>query len=236
MTGTLINIVTVLVGGLLGTFLGHRLPERVRQTVLHGIGLVTLTLGVHLTMETSNLLIVMGSVLLGTIIGEALRIDVALERLGEWLRLKVARQSEDAPGGTFVEGFVTASLVFCVGPVTILGAIRDGLTGDYSLLAIKSVLDGFTALAFSASLGVGVLFSVLTLLVYQGGLSLLAGYAEAILTEAMMAEMTAAGGVIILGLGLVLLDLKKVRIANFLPALIIAPAIVAILAALGIAL
>lgn len=236
MIGTLINIVTVLVGGSLGTVLGNRLSERIRGTVLHGIGLVTLTMGVHLTLKTHNLLIVMGSVLLGTIMGEALSIDVGLERLGEWLRVKVARQRDEGEGNRFVEGFVTASLVFCVGPVTILGAIQDGLTGDYSLLALKSVLDGFSALAFSASLGVGVLFSVLTLVVYQGGLSLLAGLAEAILSEAMMAEMTAAGGVIILGLGLVLLDLKKVRIANFLPALIIAPAIVALLTALGIAI
>jgi len=136
----------------------------------------------------------------------------------------------------FTEGFVTASLVFCVGPMTILGSIQDGLTGDYSLLAIKAMLDGFAALAFASSLGMGVVFSVLTILIYQGGLSLLAGLAQNALNSAMIAEMSATGGVMILAIGLLLLDLKRIRVANMLPALIIAPLVVAALQALGIAI
>lgn len=236
MIGTLINIVAVALGGGLGTILGERLPERLRQTVMHGIGLVTITLGIHMTLETQNILIVMGSVLLGALLGEWWRLDAGLERLSEWLRAKVAQRLPESSMGRFTEGFITASLVFCIGPVTFLGAIQDGLTGDYTLLALKSMLDGFAALAFASSLGIGVVFSILTLLVYQGGLSLLAGLAQNLLTEPMIQEMSAAGGVLILALGLILLDLKKIRVANLLPALIIAPIIVAVLQALGVGL
>jgi len=234
MIGTLINIATVAVGGGLGTLIGGRLPERLRDTVMHGIGLVTLTLGVHMTLDTENILIVMGSVLLGALLGEWWRIDVGLERVSEWLRERAAKRLPESSMGRFTEGFITASLVFCIGPVTVLGAIQDGLTGDYQLLAVKSLLDGFSALAFASSMGVGVIFSILTLLIYQGGLTLLAGLAQNLMTDAMIAEMSATGGVLILALGLILLDLKPIRVANLLPALAIAPAIVALLAALGV--
>jgi hypothetical protein len=211
-----------------------------RETVMHGVGLVTLVVGVHLTLETQNILIVLLSVVIGGILGEWWRIAAGLERASEWLRMRVASRLGDRDGGRrmgrFSEGFVTASLVFCVGPMTILGAIQDGLSGDFSLLAIKSVLDGFTAMAFASTLGVGVLFSILTLLVYQGGITLLAGVADQILTAPMIAEMTATGGVLILAIGLLLLDIKRIRVANLLPALVIAPAIVALLTALGLPL
>jgi len=236
MIGTLINIATVAVGGGLGTLIGGRLPERLRDTVMHGIGLVTLTLGVHMTLDTQNILIVMGSVLVGALLGEWWRIDVGLERVSEWLRERVAKRLPESSMGRFTEGFVTASLVFCIGPVTVLGAIQDGLTGDYQLLAVKSLLDGFSALAFASSMGIGVVFSILTLLIYQGGLTLLAGLAQNLMTDAMIAEMSATGGVLILALGLILLDLKQIRVANLLPALVIAPAIVALLTALGVAM
>ncbi|MBM3188602.1 MAG: DUF554 domain-containing protein [Chloroflexi bacterium] len=235
MTGTLINIAAVLLGGGLGAWLGNRMPERMRETVLHGLGLVTLVIGLRMASETQNVLIVMGSVLLGAILGEWWRLDVGLERLSEWLRQRVSGLISLGSGSRFTEGFVTASLVFCVGPVTILGAIQDGLRGDYSLLAIKSMLDGFSALAFAASLGVGVLFSVLTILVYQGGISLLAGLAQNVLSEGMVQEMTATGGVLILAIGLLLLDVKRIRVANLLPALAIAPLIVAALGWAGVA-
>ena len=236
MIGTLLNIATVLLGGGLGTFLGHRLPERMRETVMHGLGLVTLVVGMHLTLKTQNILIVMGSILVGAILGEWCRIDVGLERVSNWLRDRVARGASAHHRTHFTEGFVTASLVFCIGPMTILGSIQDGLTGDYQLLAVKSLLDGFAALAFASSLGIGVLFSVLTILIYQGGLTLLAGLFQSVLNAAMIAEMTATGGVMILAIGLLLLDLKRIRVANLLPALLIAPLIVALLQALGIAI
>jgi len=236
LIGTLLNIATVLLGGGLGTLLGDRLPQPIRETVMHGVGLVTLVVGMQLTLETRNILIVLLSVVIGGILGEWWRISAGLDRASEWLRERVARRLGERRMGRFSEGFITASLVFCVGPMTILGSIQDGLSGDFSLLSIKSVLDGFTAMALGSSLGVGVLFSIVTLLVYQGGLTLLAGVADQLLTEPMIAEMTATGGVLILAIGLLLLDIRRTRVANLLPALLIAPAIVAALTALGIPL
>jgi uncharacterized membrane protein YqgA involved in biofilm formation len=236
LIGTIINAATVLVGGGLGVALGARLPERMRETVMHGLGLVTLVVGIDLALSTRNILIPMGSVLVGAILGEWLRIDLGLERLSERLRQRVSRRLKHASMAHFTEGFITASLVFCVGPLTVLGSIQDGLSGDYSLLAIKSMLDGFAALAFASSLGVGVLFSVLTVLVYQGGLTLLAGVAQQALNDAMIAEMSAVGGIMIIAIGLLLLDLKRIRVANMLPGLAIAPLVVALLQALGVTL
>lgn len=232
--GTLINALAVLAGGGLGTLVGQRLPERVRETVMAGLGLVTLIVGLQLALKTRNVLVVLVSVLVGALLGEWWRIDAALERLSERLKRLLARRASAVSLEHFTEGFITASLVFCVGPMTILGAIEDGLTGDCSLLAIKSVLDGFTALAFASSLGVGVLFSVFTVLIYQGGLTLLAGQAQGLLSEAMINEMSATGGVLVLAIGLLLLDVKQIRVANLLPALVVVLALVAGLEALGI--
>lgn len=236
MTGTILNIITVLVGGSLGLLVGSRLAQRVRNTVVAGLGLFTAAIGVQMFIKTENPIIVLGSLLVGGLLGEWWRIEDGLRNLGALLEKRFLGNSEaDAQGSRFIRGFLTASLVFCVGPMTILGSIQDGLSGDYSLLAIKSVLDGFASLAFASSLGVGVLFSTLVILVYQGGLSLLAAQAQAITTPAMMNEMTAVGGVLLLGIAISnLLEIKAIRVGNFLPALIIAPLIVAILTALGL--
>ncbi len=172
MIGTLINVGSVLVGGTLGTLLGSRLPERMRETVMNGLGLVTVLLGISLALKTNEILIVMGSILIGSLLGEWWKIDRGLERLSEWLRRQVEKHAPAGSLGHFTEAFITASLVFCIGPMTLLGSIQDGLTGDYSLLAVKSLLDGFAALVFASSLGVGVLFSVFIILIYQGGVTL----------------------------------------------------------------
>ena len=235
MTGTLINILTVLVGGTLGLLFGSRLPERLRQTVIAGLGLFTAAIGLQMFMETENAIIVLGALLTGALLGEWGRIEDRLRSLGSLLERRFTQPQAEgtvgSQGSRFVRGFLTASLVFCVGPMTILGSIQDGLTGDYKLLAIKAVLDGFAALAFASSLGVGVLFSALVILLYQGGLSLLAAQAQALITPAMMSEMTAVGGVLLLGIAISsLLEIKPIRVGNFLPALLIAPLIVAILA------
>lgn len=234
MFGTFLNIITVLFGGTLGLLFGSRLPDRIRQTVVAGLGLFTLAIGLSLFLSTQNAIIVLVSLLFGGVVGELLNIEQALENLGAWLQKRFASK---AKGGNarFVRGFLTASLVFCIGPMTILGSIQDGLTGDYQLLAIKSVLDGFAAMVFASTLGVGVLFSVLVILVYQGGLSLLATQAQALFTEAMIAELSAVGGVLLLGIAISsLLEIKKIRVGNFLPALLFAPMIVALLAYFGI--
>ena len=236
MTGTLINIITVILGGTLGTFLGARLPDKIRETIMHGLGLLTLVIGLQMALTTRNVLIVLASILFGGILGEMLGIQNGLDALGRNLERRFARGGEE---GTFTRGFVTASLVFCIGPLAILGSIQDGLLGDYNLLAIKSTLDGFAGLAFASTLGIGVAFAALTVLVYQGGISLLAillGSAIGSVTRETpwVIEMSATGGVLILGIGLLLLDLKQVRIANLLPAVLIAPLMVIALAALGI--
>lgn len=233
MFGTLLNTATVLVGGTLGLFFGARFPERMRQTVVAGLGLFTLAIGLRLSLDSNNAIIVLLSLLVGGVLGEWLDIEERLERMGAWLQKRFARR---AKGGSarFVRGFLTASLVFCIGPMTILGSIQDGLSGDYRLLAIKSVLDGFAGMVFASTLGVGVLFSVLVILGYQGGISLLAQQAQALFTDAMVAEMSAVGGVLLLGIGISsLLEIKKIRVGNFLPALLIAPLIVAVVHALG---
>ncbi|MCW5886972.1 MAG: DUF554 domain-containing protein [Anaerolineales bacterium] len=233
MIGTLLNIATVLVGGIMGLLFGARFPERLRQTVVAGLGLFTLAIGARMSLDSQNVILVLVSLLCGGILGEWLVLEDRLEALGAWLQQRFAAQAE---GGTtrFVRGFLTASLVFCVGPMTILGSIQDGLTGDYRLLAIKAVLDGFAAMVFASSLGVGVLFSTLVILVLQGGISLLAQQAQAVFTSGMIAELSAVGGVLLLGVAISsLLEIKKIRVANFLPALLIAPLLVALLDALG---
>ncbi|MEA3338808.1 MAG: DUF554 domain-containing protein [Chloroflexota bacterium] len=227
MRGTLINVATVLLGGTLGTLLGERLPPRIRHIVVQGIGLVVLALGMDGALETDNFLLMLGSVLIGGILGEWWQLERRLNEAGKWLETKAARLPL-LTRGEFVKGFVTASLIFCAGPMTVLGSIQDGLSGDYTLLAIKSVLDGFSALAFSAAMGMGVTFAALAVLVIQGALTLGAFLFESILTDPMVTEMTAAGGVVILGIGLMMLEIKRVKVANFLPALIVAPLLVAL--------
>ena len=240
MTGTLLNIATVLLGGSLGLFLGGRVPERLKGTVTAGLGLFTAAIGVQMFLKTQNPLILLGSLILGALLGEWWQIEDGLQNLGIILEKRILGVSSTAlttsgsaaptTSSRFVRGFLTASLIFCVGPMTILGSIQDGLTGNYSLLAVKAVLDGFSALAFASTLGVGVLFSATVILVYQGGISLLAAQLNQIVNPAMMNEMTAAGGVMLLGLAISsMLEIKPIRVGNFLPALAFAPLIVWIL-------
>jgi len=227
MTGTLINVATVLIGGTLGTLLGERLPSRIRHIVMQGVGLVTLAVGMSMALTTGNFILVLVSICLGGILGEWWRVEERLDRAGQWLEAKAARVPFLARGD-FTRGFVTASLVFCVGPMTILGSIQDGLTGDYTLLAIKSVLDLFAGLAFAASMGMGVTFAALTVLLYQGALTLGAAPFQAVLSETTITEMSATGGVIILGIGFLLLEIRPIKVGNFLPALFIAPLLTAL--------
>ncbi len=234
MTGTFLNIATVLIGGALGLLFGARLPARFRETVVAGLGLFTAAIGLDLFLDTRSAIVVLASLLLGGVIGEWAQIEMGLARLGDWLRARFASRSE---GGSarFVRGFLTASLVFCVGPMTILGSIQDGLTGDFQLLAIKSVLDGFAAMVFASTLGIGVLFSTLVILVYQGALTLMASQAQAVFSEAMIIELSATGGVLLVGIAVSsLLELKPIRVGNFIPALILAPLIVFLLGKFGI--
>lgn len=236
ISGTLLNVATVLIGGLLGLLLGGRLPERFQTIIMGGLGLGTLLIGMQMALSTKNPLILLGSILVGGILGETLRLDYHLDNLGDYLQHRLAKSGKGA--ATFSEAFVTTSIVFCVGPMTILGSIQNGISGDITLLAIKSTLDAFAAFAFAATLGWGVLVSAGTVLVYQGLLSLAAAAIASSVPNcpspsncqnAYILEMTAAGGLIILGVGLKLLNIKEFRLANYLPALAIAPAIVWVL-------
>ena len=229
MTGTFLNIATVIIGGVIGLIFGARIPDKLKATVISGMGLFVAALGLQMFLKTENPLIVLGSLLIGTLLGEWWRIEDGLQNLGKFLEQRFSRAENDE-SNRFVRGFLTASLLFCVGPLTILGSIQDGLTGDYNLLAVKSVLDGFASLAFASTLGVGVIFSTIIILVYQGGISLLAGQLDAIVTPSMMNELTATGGVILLGLSISsLLEIKKISVGNMLPALAVAPLVVWIL-------
>ncbi|MGA3114770.1 MAG: DUF554 domain-containing protein [Syntrophobacteraceae bacterium] len=225
MTGTLINMGAIVAGTAIGSLAGSRLPSRMRRIVLYGIGLVVLLMGFQMAVRTQNVLAVLGAILIGGIIGELLRIEHRLEQLGQFFQTRFSKGSEQS----IAEGFVTASLVFCVGPMAILGSISDGLSGDYSLLSIKAVMDGFASIAFGASLGWGVGLSAISILVYQGAITVFAGTLPGALSEAMITEMTATGGLIIIGIGIKLLDLKDLPLANFVPAIAVAPAILALI-------
>ena len=217
------NVVTVLVGGGVRTLVGARLPERMRETAMQAIGVITLLVGISNFLRLDNPLVPLVSVIGGLVIGEALGIDGALKRFGDSLQKRFSKGESPVS-----RAFVTTSLLFCVGPLTVLGSLQDGLTGDYHLLALKSALDFIASLSFASVLGWGVLLSGVTVLVVQGTLTLSAGLLQGVVTEPMISAMTATGGVLIFGLGLVLLELKEVRVANMLPALLIAPLLVAL--------
>ncbi len=239
MTGTFINIVAIVVGGTLGIRLGHRLPQKIQETVMNGLGLMVIVLGITMALQSQNFLIVMGSVLFGGILGEWWGIEDRLERIGRWLEDHFGQPNGAADKPSLTRAFVTSSLLFCVGPLAIVGSVLDGLTGNYQPLVIKSILDGFASLAFGASLGPGVLFSTIPILIYQGGLSLAArvfGTSLAGITAETPAviELSGTGGVLIIAIGLAILDLKPIRVGNFLPALFIAPLVVVTLTSLGI--
>ncbi len=241
--GTLLNIVAVLVGGTVGTLLGDRLPARVRDVVTDGLGLVTLVIGGLNAAAVVNedlvdelgrgvpLLVVLGSVVAGGVLGAAFRLEARLEGLGALLQRRFAGRN-DAPESRrrFIEGYVTASLVFCVGPLTVLGSLEDGMGRGIELLALKSVLDGFAALAFAASLGWGVVASAITVFAVQGSLTVVGMAAGEVLSEAQVSALTATGGILLLGVGFRLLRIRPIPVGDLLPALVVAPLLTALLA------
>ena len=222
LSGTLLNAATVLVGGVLGTVVGDRLPAGLRESVVRGIGLFTLAMGTKFAIDTSNLLFMLGAVLLGGILGSLWGVDRRLSALGDLLQRRFAAGSTS----TVAEAFVTAAIIFCVGPLTFLGSIRNGLTGDATLLSVKSVLDGFTSIALAATLGWGVLLTIPLILVYQGGLALGASLFSGLLNELQLREMSAVGGLLIIGVGLKLLNIRDVKVADYLPAIVVSPFVV----------
>lgn len=221
--GTVINVIAVLIGGGIGTLVGARMSEGMRETAMNAIGLVTVLVGVQSFLRFDNVLVPLVSVIVGLVVGELLGVDAAVKRFGDALERRFSKGESPVS-----RAFVTTSLLFCVGPLTILGSLRDGISGDYQLLALKSTLDFVASLSFASVLGWGVLLSAGSILVVQGGLTLAGALFGAFMDESMVLAMTSTGGVLLLGLGLGLLGLKEVRVANMLPALLVAPLLVAL--------
>ena len=214
MRGTIVNAAAILIGSGIGLVAGSRLPERFQRIITTGLGLSTLLIGMQMALKAQNVLVVIASMVVGGLVGEWLDIEGALERIAE--RLKTWARSGS---GTFVAGYVTASLIFCVGPMTIVGSIQEGIGQGAELLYTKSLLDGFASVAFASSLGIGVSFASLTVVVFQGALTLLGAKLTFLLRPEVLSELSATGGLLILAIGFLLLDLKRLRVANLLPAL-----------------
>jgi uncharacterized membrane protein YqgA involved in biofilm formation len=237
LSGTLLNVATVLAGTAIGLLIGSRMRPRMQESLVTGLGfftiLIAISMGVRIFTDAAarpgDDLAVLAAVLVGVAIGELLRLHDGLEWLGGWFQRRLARSERPS---RISEGFVTASLVFCVGPLTILGSLENGLNGDMRLLAIKSLLDGVASIAFAAALGPGVALSAITVFLVQGSIAGGAFLLRDVMDGPTILAITAAGGVILLGVALRLLDLKPVRVANFLPALLLAPIFIRLAAAL----
>jgi uncharacterized membrane protein YqgA involved in biofilm formation len=231
ISGTLLNAVAVLVGTSVGLLVGSRMPERMQQSLTAGLGLFTLAIGLSMALrifgdpivQPGDDLAVLAALLIGVVAGELARLSDGLDALGAWFQRRLSRGERPS---RIAQAFVTASLVFCVGPLTILGSIDNGLTGDITLLAVKSLLDGVASIAFAAALGAGVYLSVATILVVQGGIAAGAFLLREVMDPITVLAVSAVGGLILLGVGLLLLDIKRLRVASFLPGLLIAPFLV----------
>jgi uncharacterized membrane protein YqgA involved in biofilm formation len=216
MQGTLINVAAVIIGSCIGVVIHSRLPQRVIEITFQGMGLFTMVLGFTMAVKTGNFLIMIISIVTGSVIGELLNIEKAVHTLSEKIKRKAKLKND-----TFSEGFITASLLYCTGSMAILGAIEEGLGGEPRLLLAKSVLDGVASIALASSLGVGVLFSAVPLLVYQGGITVFAGSLQHVVTEGIITELTAVGGLLLIGLGITLLEIKQIKVMNMLPSLVV---------------
>lgn len=230
MVGTIINVAAILTGTIVGLVLGAKFPEKLRNTLTAAIGIFTALLGVNMFLKSENNVISLVGIVIGICLGEWWNLESKIESLGGWLQTAVqnvfSKEQSDSRE-RFIQAFVTATLLFGIGPMSILGSIQDGLSGDYSMLAIKSILDGVTAIVFASALGYGVAFSAIPIFLYQGGISLLAVKAQLFMTEPMINEMTATGGVLLCAISLSnMLGIKKIRVASMIPALLITPLIV----------
>ena len=214
--GTIINTATVVAGSLIGLVLKHRYPAKLKTVFFQAIGLATIVIGVKMALDVENVLTLIFSLLVGGIAGELAGLDAKLDGAAEKLKAFLKRSD-----GDFSEGLVTAFLLFCMGSMTIVGCIDEGVRGDRTILITKSIMDGFTSVAFASTFGIGVLFSAIPLLIFQGSVTLLASAGQRFFTPLIVAQLTAVGGTMIIGLGLGLLEIKKIKVINFLPALVI---------------
>lgn len=216
LLGTLVNVVLVLIGGFVGLFLKKGISKRFSDLIMHAIALVTMVIGITFATASENMLIVIISLVVGALIGEGINIDKKLNQLGDLIKSKVKSES-----GNVGEGFVTATLLFCVGSMAIMGALDSGLRGDHTVLYTKAIMDGISALIFASSMGIGVLLSAVPILLYQGSITLLSSFIQPYLTQSMMTEMNGVGGILLIGLGISILGIKEIKVSNLLPALVI---------------
>jgi len=227
LLGTIINFLAIVGGSIIGLFLKGGIPERISNTVMNGISLCILFIGISGAFKVDNMLIVIISISIGAVIGEFFNLDEKLKKLGDWLERKFKNNKNKIS-----EGFVSASLIYCVGAMAIVGSLESGLRGNHEILFSKSILDGISAIIFSSTLGIGVMFSAVSVLIYQGVITLCASFISPVLSEAVIANMTACGSLIIIGLGLNVLGVTKIKVANLLPAVflpIFAPIIISLL-------
>ena len=222
--GTLANCVAIIIGALLGVFCKRGLPEKWQETMMSSIALCILIIGVQMALKTQNIIIVIFSLVLGAIVGEILDIEAAMNRLGQYLGNKLS-QGDGSAAAAIAAGFVNASILFCSGAMAILGSIQDGLAADHTTLFAKATLDGLISLILSANLGIGVILSALSVGIYQGSITLLAGVVGPLVTEAMLAEITASGGIMIMAIGCNMLQISSIRIGNLLPGMLFAAVI-----------
>ncbi|NMC61495.1 MAG: DUF554 domain-containing protein [Candidatus Methanofastidiosa archaeon] len=214
--GTIVNVIAIILGSLLGLLIKSKIPEKVNKIIFQVIGLFTITLGITMAIKTNNSLVLVFSLIIGSVIGEILDIDKYLENLSLILKNKL-KSSNDK----FSEGFITATLIYCIGPMAVLGSLEEGLGNSPNLLLVKSVLDGVASIALSSALGIGVIFSSIPLFLYQGGITLFASYVSKYLSDAIIVELSAVGGILLLGLGMNIAEIKKFKVVNMLPSLII---------------
>lgn len=217
MLGTLVNTAAVLVGSCIGLLFRKGLPERFGQVIMKGLGLCVMYIGVKGALKGENEIIAILSIAVGAVIGELLRLDERLEKLGGWIERKCKKREADKTSVT--EGFVSASLLFCVGAMTILGSLESGISGDHSTLFLKSILDFTCSIIYASTLGYGVIFSAATVLVIQGSITLLAGWIAPVLTETVILEMSCVGSILIIGLALNMLGITKLKTMNYVPAI-----------------
>lgn len=216
MTGTIVNVMAIIVGSFLGHFMRNGIKEEYKATIMDALGLSVIIMGITSTIKADNFLLIIVSVVVGSLIGEMLGIEKELNKLGFKLQKKFGRGDSN-----FARGFITATLVFCIGAMSIVGALEAGLTGSYKTLFAKSILDGVSALIFASSLGLGVVFSALPVFIYQGTITILSTYLSALFTPALINEISAVGGILIIGIAFNLMDIKKIKVSNMLPSLLV---------------
>lgn len=219
LTGTIVNVITVIIGSCLGLLLKKGLSERLTNALMVAVGLAVAYIGIDGSLSGENMLVAVLSLVIGAVIGEWLAIDRRLNRIGELLQRKLAKKSDGE--STIAQAFVSASLLFCVGAMTIVGSLQSGIANDHNTLFVKAILDGISSIVFAATLGAGTLLAVVPVFVYQGSIALLARFVAPYLTDAVIAEMTCVGSLLILALALNLLNITKIKVANLLPAILV---------------